>query len=195
MNKLNLLLLLLTGYSLAQTPSHITINQLNRSPYQVGDTIRLCSICSQDAPSDSVFISTNLFSSPLKPSPVISSGSKSIIINYPDTTWKYFFTLNSDHCDTISFIAYYAPFDIDSLFFIKFKMSDFEIANFKFKFDSNSLEVINLKMVRKTIQKQSLGHFYINLLGRKCEIQGNCYMLTKKRTAENIEIILSKGLQ
>ncbi len=178
MKRMLLLLTLVVGFSSAQIRSQF-ISVLSPPPYQVGDTIKFCSICTKNIPAESLFVSTNLFSPPTKPAPIIFSGSKSIIINNPDISWKYLLNHTSEQCDTISFVTYYAPFSKDSIFYIKFKMVGYDISELTIENIDNRLSE-NIKLVHTTMSKQSTGTNYVNLLGRIFEKECKCLTLTKK---------------
>jgi hypothetical protein len=115
----------------------------------------------------------------MKPAPILFSGSKQIIINKLDTSWKYLLIHTSEHPDTISFVAYYAPFSNDSLFFFKFRMNGYETNELTFQNTDNTLNEMTINSVNKTSIKQSSTPYYFNLLGRKFEMESKC-TLTKK---------------
>jgi hypothetical protein len=180
MNRILSLLMFLIGLSSAQIPFQ-SIAILTPRPYQVGETIRFCEIYTKNIPAESLFVSTNLFSPPAKPAPVLFSGSKSIVINNPDTSWKYLLTHTSEHRDTISFVAYYAPFSKDSIFYIRFKMTGFETKELTFQNADNTLKETTINPVIKTSMQQLSTPYYYNLLGQKFRMESkDKYTLAKK---------------
>ncbi|NLG17736.1 MAG: hypothetical protein GX556_10435 [Fibrobacter sp.] len=125
-------LLLFTGLCFAQSgPVRWELTTPGYGPFYAGDTLSFY-LCKDAAHlGDTVFFSTNLYSTPQFTVPVVTVGSQKIEIGQMDTSWRYLSIFGWDkQCDTISFVAFYAPFDQDSAFFIKFKVGGGDTASF-----------------------------------------------------------------
>jgi hypothetical protein len=161
-----------------QFPSAIQIKTVQQPPYIAGDTINYFSIdINQPDPFvDTVYFSTNLFSKPTQPKPIIFTSKDTFTIKQIDTSWKVLSVLSNDKPrDTVSFIAFYAPFNPDSVFYINIKFGNLDPLPNTFNISQSSLGIASQKRLTNSYNNSLPASNIYNFIGRKLSPNNHQY--------------------